>query len=397
MSCLMLSACVTPHVVQPVRAGDVSLNCTQLMYEMDEADAFRASADKERGATGSNVMAVLFFWPALLGTYSNINEAVAAADNRKIHLLSLYQQKNCAAQTSAANPLKRDRGADPLAPGGGMQATADINEVDAVPFVGERGKELYRRFLASKQWPRAFAISEKGASAFRSGFDAVAQAKAACEGNGNPCFIYAYNDEIMFRQYVRAAPAATAGGAVLRQAPEPSADPRLTDVHAVPNLSESGKDGYDKFLATKRRPRAFALSWVGSWAWRTGPEAEQHAKAACEAHGSACFIYAVDTRVIWDNVVKIEPDTCDPARVDAKLCDIAAVPVRVEGKERYKAFLLIKVRPRAFVVSEGGGWRFLSGPNATERALELCRKASSRCQVYAEDDKVVWNPKSDPQ
>ncbi|HEY8070342.1 MAG TPA: hypothetical protein VIF38_15800, partial [Burkholderiales bacterium] len=345
--CLMLSACATPHVVQPVRVGDVSLSCNQLMYEMDEADAFRASADKERGATGTNVMAVLFFWPALLGTYSNINEAVAAADNRKIHLINLYQQKNCAAQTGITNPLARSRGAETQAPGN-MDATADINEVDAVPFVGEGGKELYRRFLASKQRPRAFAISEKGASTFRNGPDAVARAKAGCEERGSPCFIYAYNDEIMFRQYIRATPPVPQKKTGTRPAPEP-VDPRLADVHAVPNLSESGKDGYEKFLATKRRPRAFALSWLGAWSWRTGPDAEQRAKAACETLGSPCFMYVVDTRVVWDGVVKLDPGACDPARVDPKLCDIDAVPVRAEGKERYKAFLLINERPRTFV------------------------------------------------
>jgi hypothetical protein len=182
-----------------------------------------------------------------------------------------------------------------------------------------------------------------------------------------------------------------------RTIPDAPADSRLADIHAVPFIGERGKDLYEQFLATNRRPRAFAISLIGSSNWATGPDATEKAKEGCERFGSACFIYALDDRVLWDGKIAIDAGTCDPARVDPKLCDVDAVPVRAEGKDRYKAFLLIKTRPRAFVVSEGGGWRFLSGPNATERALELCRKASSRCQVYAEDDKVVLNPKSDPQ
>jgi hypothetical protein len=387
---LLLSACATPHVVESVRVGDLALNCTQLLYAMDETDSFRASADKERGATGTNVAAVLFFWPALLGTYSNINEAVAAADNRKIHLVNLYQQKNCMAQTGIGNPLARRSAAV-----GGMDALADLNEVDGVPFVNDAGREAYRRsFLGTRQRPRAFAVSEKGNWAFRSGQDAAQQAKAACEQRGNPCFIYAFNDEVMFRQFVKttAPQAASVAPQVARALvpPPASVDPRLADVQAVPNLGESGKDLYEKFLATKRRPRAFALSWTGASSWSTGPDAERKAIESCSRYGGPCFTYALDNSVVWTGTIALDAKTCDPAHVDPKLCDVDAVPVRAEGKERYKAFLLITERPRAFVVSETGGWRFLAGANATERAMELCRGAGMACRVYAEDDKVVW-------
>jgi hypothetical protein len=396
MAGLIVSACATPHVVQPVRVEDLSLTCSQVVHEMEEADAFRASADKERGATGTNVAAVLFFWPALLGTYSNINEAVAAADKRKIHLLTIYQQKNCIAQGGSANPLERKPAADPAGPAGSIDAPADINEVDSVPYVRDSGRDVYRKFLATRERPRAVAISEKGASAFRTGAGAVESAKKACEAFGNPCFTYAYNDEVLFRQYLRVA----ARSVPQRTAEAPQAgpsDPRVADVHAVPNLNEIGKDGYEKFLATKRRPRAFALNWRGGWAWLTGPDAESRSIAACQAHGSVCFTYVLDDRVVWDSTVRLPKEACDPARVDPRLCNIEAVPVRAEGKERYKAFLLITTRPRAFVVSDKGGWRLQSGPDSTQRALDLCAKELGKCQVYAEDDRVVWTSGSTPR
>jgi len=57
---------------------------------------FREDADKEKGMTGGNVARALLFWPAILGTFSNANEAIAAADSRKVHLANLMNQKSCA-------------------------------------------------------------------------------------------------------------------------------------------------------------------------------------------------------------------------------------------------------------------------------------------------------------
>lgn len=97
-----LSGCATPHVVQTTRMGDQNLTCNQLELEMSEAERFRAEAQKEKSMTGTNVAAAIFFWPAIIGTYSNSNEAIAAADNRKTHLMDVYIQKNCSGQTVAA-------------------------------------------------------------------------------------------------------------------------------------------------------------------------------------------------------------------------------------------------------------------------------------------------------
>lgn len=91
----ILAGCATPHVVQPVKLSDSSLTCTQITTEMAESDRFRSDAQKEKGMTGTNVAAVIFFWPAMIGTYSNANEAIAAADTRKSNLMGLYNQKKC--------------------------------------------------------------------------------------------------------------------------------------------------------------------------------------------------------------------------------------------------------------------------------------------------------------
>ena len=92
---LALSGCATPHVVETVRFTDNNLSCSQLVAEMKEADRFRTDAQKEKGMTGTNVAAALFFLPAMIGTYSNANEAISAADTRKINLMNLYTSKKC--------------------------------------------------------------------------------------------------------------------------------------------------------------------------------------------------------------------------------------------------------------------------------------------------------------
>ena len=48
----------------------------------------------EKGVTGGNV-ARLLFWPSIIGTYMNANEAIAAAENRKVHLVNVMMNKKC--------------------------------------------------------------------------------------------------------------------------------------------------------------------------------------------------------------------------------------------------------------------------------------------------------------
>jgi Tfp pilus assembly protein PilE len=90
----LLSACASPTVVQTVKPGDTGLTCAQLQNEYSDAERFRKEADAEKGVTGGNV-ARLLFWPAIVGTTMNANEAIAAADNRKVHLTNVMMQKQC--------------------------------------------------------------------------------------------------------------------------------------------------------------------------------------------------------------------------------------------------------------------------------------------------------------
>jgi dienelactone hydrolase len=81
-----------------------------------------------------------------------------------------------------------------------------------------------------------------------------------------------------------------------------------------------------------------------------------------------------------------------PASGFAAADDVAAVPLSDAGKARYAHFRTLP-SPKAFAVTEKGGWYFNAGePEAMATTFQLCAKAKSRCWLYAVDDQVVWQP-----
>ena len=92
---IVLSGCATPTVVDTRKAGDSQLTCDQIKQEIAEAERFEKEARKERTVTGTNVAAAILFWPALLGTYSNTEQAINAAKERKDNMYKLADSKRC--------------------------------------------------------------------------------------------------------------------------------------------------------------------------------------------------------------------------------------------------------------------------------------------------------------
>ncbi len=92
---IILTGCATPTVVQTRQLGDESLSCGDVRRAYDEANRFERNARSERGVTGKNVAAVLLFWPAMVGTYMNTDDAIRAARERKDHLTNIARQKRC--------------------------------------------------------------------------------------------------------------------------------------------------------------------------------------------------------------------------------------------------------------------------------------------------------------
>jgi dienelactone hydrolase len=76
---------------------------------------------------------------------------------------------------------------------------AKIDDVDAVPYMGEHGRLAYREYL-SKMSPRAFAVAPNGAWCWaEEGEDPDRRALATCEKKGGqPCKLYSVDEHVVW-------------------------------------------------------------------------------------------------------------------------------------------------------------------------------------------------------
>lgn len=74
---------------------------------------------------------------------------------------------------------------------------APLTDVDQLPHVSEAGKALYREWL-TKPFPRAVALSARGSLARAYGRAAMETAVKNCERFGQPCRLYAVDDQVVW-------------------------------------------------------------------------------------------------------------------------------------------------------------------------------------------------------
>lgn len=162
---------------------------------------------------------------------------------------------------------------------------AAIGDVNAVPYLNDRGRESYQKFLA-RPLPRAFVVAPNGnAAASDGGVDPLGRALKLCRQKASDCQSYAMNDYVVWTR-----PAETAKKAGFAT---------IDDVAAVPYLNENGRQGYEKFL-TMKKPRAFVIAPNGSWSAATqGKDTVASALKACGKSSNECQVYAVDDEVVW--------------------------------------------------------------------------------------------------
>ena len=95
LNLILLNSCSKPTVVNVTFPKDNELNCEKLEDALADAQAFRKKAINATGATVDNQLRGLLFWPALMMTYANAQEAIIAASERSVHLINIMQKKNC--------------------------------------------------------------------------------------------------------------------------------------------------------------------------------------------------------------------------------------------------------------------------------------------------------------
>jgi dienelactone hydrolase len=184
---------------------------------------------------------------------------------------------------------------------------ASINQVDAVPYLDEKGKNGYREFLKHGN-PRIFTLSDQGKWSFAiSGDDPLGRALSGCQKQSeHPCKPYAIDDDVVWTGGAPAsAPVATAIPPSVAQFP--SSTPQssrgyasIDDVMAVPYLNDRGREVYRQFLVHPS-PRAFVIVKTGAFTTSYGGKNPlDSAMRSCQAHfQDACEPYAVNDTVVW--------------------------------------------------------------------------------------------------
>jgi dienelactone hydrolase len=78
---------------------------------------------------------------------------------------------------------------------------AAIDDVAAVPYLNDKGRDFYRKFLAVP-FPRAVVITEAGGiSSFSGGFDPLGRALGICQNRSVRCGIYAVDDHVVWKPF----------------------------------------------------------------------------------------------------------------------------------------------------------------------------------------------------
>ena len=103
-----LNSCAQPHRVDITSPGDEKLNCKELKEGFFETREFRKEAESMRDpGTGGNTARMVLFWPALVKTLNNADEAIRAADNRAFHLVKIMRNKNCKEADKLASEITK--------------------------------------------------------------------------------------------------------------------------------------------------------------------------------------------------------------------------------------------------------------------------------------------------
>ena len=92
---LSTAACTTTEKVSVMMPGDRAMTCAQLKEEFAKLDVIKRDADSDKGVNGANVAAVLLFWPAAADNYLNARDAQQLAEQRRTHLMTFYNEKQC--------------------------------------------------------------------------------------------------------------------------------------------------------------------------------------------------------------------------------------------------------------------------------------------------------------
>ena len=187
---------------------------------------------------------------------------------------------------------------------------ARIDDFDAVPYLGDKGREEYRLWI-TRPTPKAFAVGTDGswfgAWSLRPTdpahpTDPSERAMLLCQQRTKgTCMLYAVNGSVVWAKPtpVAASPAARGHSHTV---PPASGYAAIDNVDAVPARAE-GKARYSQYLAMPS-PKAFVVYETGGWRLSSNaPDAMAGLLDTCAREGRKCWLYAVDDQVVWQPAV----------------------------------------------------------------------------------------------
>lgn len=89
------AACTTTEKVNVMQPGDRAMTCTELRAEFTRLDAIKRDGQSDQGVNGANVAGFLLFPLAIAGNYVSARDAMNLAEQRRTHLMSFYDSKQC--------------------------------------------------------------------------------------------------------------------------------------------------------------------------------------------------------------------------------------------------------------------------------------------------------------
>ena len=89
------SACSHTEKVATDKPTDSKLTCDEIKTEYAELDTVMGEAKKNKGASGKNIAAAVFFWPAAVGNYVDAKDAEELVEERRRKLAELGNAKGC--------------------------------------------------------------------------------------------------------------------------------------------------------------------------------------------------------------------------------------------------------------------------------------------------------------
>jgi hypothetical protein len=121
---IFLNSCGEDSVkVEPLKRGDKTLTCSEILLEVNEAEFYKEQAKEKQSLGITSIVMPLGY----IDTYMSADEAVSAAQSRIDYLNRIFDIKNCS--TTSAREALTDNSQVPV-----FQTNGNIQSQDLIPL-----------------------------------------------------------------------------------------------------------------------------------------------------------------------------------------------------------------------------------------------------------------------